>query len=126
MITYWLRFVVQYTLLGMLLKFNGGMLDVHVDGATINHLTFFFQTWQLLGNFGDADMYGMSLLLERHSESGAAEPADSAEGGGGPCEWKFDGPREPAPARLGWLSALSVSHSRAVSHDVSVGGAQGA
>jgi hypothetical protein len=94
MIIYWLRFVVQYTLLGMLLKVNGGMLNVHVDGATINHLTFFFQTWQLLGNFGDADMYGISLLLERNSESGAADPTDLGAGGG-PCEWTFDGPGPP-------------------------------
>ena len=78
-IEYWLQFVVQYTLLGLLLKFNGGMLDVHVDGATIGHLTFFFQTWQLLAKFGDADMYGISSLL-RHLRHGSGSHSDMARG----------------------------------------------
>ena len=93
LVRYWVRFVVQYTVLGLVLKLNGGMLDVHVDGATINHLTFFFQTWQLLGKFGDADMYGIDLLLKHNGESDTGDITGSLGGDltdDSMCDWTFD------------------------------------
>ena len=38
-----ISFVVRYSVLGLLLRRNAGYLDVAIDGATIAHMTFFFQ-----------------------------------------------------------------------------------
>ena len=73
-VKYWAQFFVQYFALALLLRLNGGLLDVHVDGATINHLTFFFQTCQLTGKFGKADLFGILSLRDYINTKGFSDP----------------------------------------------------
>ena len=59
---FWIMWATKLALLGLSLRWKSGYLDVAADGATIAHLTFFGQTFILLGNFGHADMFGYRRL----------------------------------------------------------------
>ena len=59
---FWVIWLAKFTVLGLLLRWKAGYLDVAADGATIAHMTFFVQTLQLLGEFGHADLFGFRNL----------------------------------------------------------------
>eukprot|EP01043_Picozoa_sp_COSAG02_P003026 COSAG02_NODE_72_length_41961_cov_13.243658_2_plen_509_part_00 len=75
---YWRNTLLKFLLLTLLLRWKTGQLDVAIDGATIAHLTFFGQTFLLLGQFGRGDLFGFRDLARSTGASDDVQPDATA------------------------------------------------